>query len=278
MTKLAIVTGANKGIGFEITKKLLLSSQLTHLSLTSRNTKLGEEACERLKTSHPESLKQTELLFHQLDLDDMNSIKTFANHLSEKFVKEDGGVIDVLINNAGFAFKVKATESFIQQANVTLGINYFGTLHVCEHLLPLMKPGGRIVNVSSQAGLLSNIKSKNLKDKFLDPQLSIDQLSGLMNKFIDDVANSRHEQEGWPNTTYGVSKIGENALTRVLAREHPQLKISSCCPGWCRTDMAGPNATKSAEEGAITPAWLAQSVIDDFKSGGFWFENKLINP
>lgn len=72
-----------------------------------------------------------------------------------------------------------------------------------------------------------------------------------------------HQKEGWPSTAYGVTKIGVTVLSRIQARHLSEQRggdkilLNACCPGWVRTDMAGPNATKSPEEGAETPVYLA---------------------
>ena len=71
--------------------------------------------------------------------------------------------------------------------------------------------------------------------------------------------------QGWPGTTYGVSKAAVHALTRVCARDVAALvpdatgvTVNVCCPGWCKSDMAGwDKPTKTAAEGADTPVWLA---------------------
>uniref|UniRef100_A0AC34RM48 Uncharacterized protein n=1 Tax=Panagrolaimus sp. JU765 TaxID=591449 RepID=A0AC34RM48_9BILA len=85
-------------------------------------------------------------------------------------MEHDG--LDVLINNAGFAFHNDATEPADVQAEVTIGINYYGTKLVSSYLIPLIRPGGRVVNVCSQAGVMKGVydqrhidKLKNAKDE-----------------------------------------------------------------------------------------------------------------
>jgi len=89
-----------------------------------------------------------------------------------------------------------------------------------------------------------------------------------MNTFIKDVKEGKYADNGWPKTTYGVSKVGLSMYTRILARDNKTkgVLINCCCPGWVRTDMAGPKATKSPEEGAETPVYLC-FIADDGKGG-----------
>eukprot|EP01137_Pigoraptor_chileana_P013295 Opistho-2@66623 len=253
MSKLAIVTGANKGIGFFITKRLCreLGKEWV-VMLTARNVALGEAAVASLKA---EGLSP---VFHQLDIDNTDSINAFKEHISATY-----GGIDILVNNAGFAFKVAATEPFAEQAEVTVRINFFGTLNVCKALVPIVRPGGRVVNVSSTAGLLK-ILSPALQAKFVDPSLTLEGLVDLMSQFVDNAKSGRHTANGWPESAYGTSKVGVTQLSRILARDYGKngILINACCPGWCRTDMAGARAPKSAEDGADTPVYLATVGAD----------------
>jgi len=206
----------------------------------------------------------------QLDLNDQKSIKAAA-----ETVKKEFGGLDILINNAGMAWKGSAFNSEV--ATTTLGTNFFGTLNVCQEFLPLMRENGRVVNVSSSVGKGTLGKmSEALRKQFLADDLSLDQLTALMNKFIKDVGDDTYQKQGWPATCYGVSKSGETMLTRILARDNKTkgLLINSCCPGWVRTDMAGDRATLSPAEGALTPVHLCFLPADG-PNGKFWQDKKV---
>jgi len=92
-----------------------------------------------------------------------------------------------------------------------------------------------------------------------------------------------HTDFGWPNSAYSVSKIGESALTRILAKQYKgRFEINACCPGWCKTDMAGDSAPRTAEEGADTPVYLALSSLDPSEgtlnvTGAFFGERQQIS-
>ena len=118
---------------------------------SARDESRGKAAVEELEKSL-KNKKSSEVRFHQLDIEDAASCTKFADYLKKT---HDG--IHVLINNAGFAFKQDATESAEEQAEVTIGINYYGTKQVSSRLIPLVRSGGRVVFVASQAGVMKDI-------------------------------------------------------------------------------------------------------------------------
>ena len=147
--------------------------------------------------------------FHQLDIDSAESIGNLREYLSETY-----GRLDVLINNAAMAYKMASTASFSEQATNTIKTNFTGTLNITRALMPLMRPHGRIVNVSSFGGRLQQV-GKDLQKRFSDPAVTEVELVGLMQKFVDDVIAGDHQSKGWSNTAYGMSKLGVTALTKV---------------------------------------------------------------
>nr|XP_010954826.1 carbonyl reductase [NADPH] 1 [Camelus bactrianus] len=251
-TRVALVTGANKGIGFAIVRDLCRNFS-GDVVLTARDVARGQAAVQQLQA---EGLSPG---FHQLDIDDLQSIRALRD-----FLRNEYGGLDVLVNNAGMAFKTADTTPFHIQAEVTMKTNFFGTRDVCTELLPLIKPQGRVVNVSSSVSVMALKNcSPELQEKFRSETITEDELVGLMNKFVEDTKNGVHKKAGWPDTAYGVTKIGVTVLSRIHARKLSEQRrgdrilLNACCPGWVRTDMAGPKAPKSPEEGAETPVYLA---------------------
>lgn len=177
---------------------------------------------------------------HQLDVTDDASVVTLRDWLAERF-----GRVDVLVNNAGILIDRHSTsvlELPLAVLRETLETNLIGTLRVTQALLPLMRQSraGRVVNLASGMGQLAEMEA------------------------------------GAP--AYRMSKTALNALTRILAAEiaGSQIKVNSVCPGWCRTDLGGPEAPRSPEEGVDGVVWLA-TLPDDGPSGGF-FRDRLPIP
>lgn len=250
-TKVAVVTGGNKGIGYAIVRALCKNFK-GDVYLTARNNDRGQEAVNSLKT---EGLTAK---FHQLDIDDEETIKKFSNEMLGQY-----GGIDVLVNNAGMAFKNADPTPFGTQAKVTIKTNFFGTLSACNILIPTIKPGGRVVNVSSFASKMAlNKCNQVLQKEFRSDTITEEQLIGKMNEFVAFAEQGKHKENGYPDTAYGVSKLGVTVMTRIharLLRQHGKndILINACCPGWVKTDMAGPKASKTPDEGAETPVYLA---------------------
>ncbi|XP_044228959.1 carbonyl reductase [NADPH] 1-like [Thunnus albacares] len=272
-TKVAVVTGSNKGIGLAIVRALCKQFQ-GDVYVTARDAGRGEEAVQSLAS---EGLKA---MFHQLDINDLNSIITAAAFFKDKY-----GGVDVLVNNAGIAFKAGDTAPFAVQAEVTLKTNFFATRDMLTHFLPIVKAGGRVVNVSSFVGsrTLSQC-SPALQQRFRSEDITEEELVGLMQRFVDETKKDEHKQGGWPETAYGVSKTGLTTLSMILARRlsekrpNDQILLNACCPGWVRTDMAGSKASKSPDEGAITPVYLALLPPGATEPHGKFVSDKEVQP
>lgn len=259
--KIALITGGNKGIGKEIARRIGTEPDFTAI-IASRNVDLGRTAANELIAHGQQEGCPCDAvaLPVPLDLTDAMLISNAA-----KYVEEEYGVVDVLVNNAAICFndptlygKVEYTP-FEKQAGITIRTNFFGTLEVTQLFLPLLKKSSspRIINVASAAGRLSILRSQSLVDEFTSEELTIPHLCKLMNQFVSHVEDGSHTAKGWPNTCYGVSKLGIIALTRILARQHPDMMVNSVDPGYCKTDQNDHRGVVDPADGAYTPYLLA---------------------
>ena len=162
--------------------------------------------------------------------------------------------------------------------HTTLRCNYHGTLNATLSLLPLLRPGGRLVNVSSMAGHLNSKYSPAIRSAFASSRTVAD-VTKLMDDFTAAVEAGKEKEMGWPSAAYAVSKSGVTGMTRAIARDHVEaggkVLINSCCPGWVNTDMTKGRGAKTVDEGAQTPVLLALGDIGGV-SGKFWQDEKVI--
>ena len=271
MTKsLAVVTGANRGIGFEIVRQLAAVG--VSVVGTSRDLAAGQAGARKLGVT-----------FVQLDVTQMKSIDALREQVENGFEAIGGaasheplrGGLDILVNNA--AVSLDGFDSSV--ARRTLDVNFFGAMHVTDRLLPIMRKNGRVVMVSSGLGSLSAVGTA-LRERFLDSSLGRSELVDLMEGFVRDVAEGVHTAKGWPTSAYRVSKIGLNALTRILARalhsDGRNILVNAGSPGWVRTAMGGAGAPRSVEEGARTPVRLA--LLPEGGPSGEFFEDEQVVP
>ena len=190
----------------------------------------------------------------------------------------------MLVNNAAIRFnnptlygRVEYTP-FEWQADVTVKTNYFGMLDATRSFLPLLKrpPSPRIINVASAAGRLTILRSQTLVDAFTSEELTMPELSKLTTQFVKDANDGTHAEQGWPNTCYGLSKVGVIAMLWVLARQHPEMMINSVDPGYCKTDQNNDQGVVDPADGAYTPYLLARMERENEGGGGVEGENKSL--
>ncbi|XP_048558360.1 (+)-neomenthol dehydrogenase-like [Triticum urartu] len=267
-TRVAVVTGGNKGIGFEVCRQL--ASGGISVVLTARDEMRGGEAVERLN-----ALGLSHVVFHQLEITDASSAAALAGFLKTRF-----GKLDILVNNAAVGgveygqefdtneekfsgldfherveWMLKNAREPIDSAKNSVKTNYYGTKHVIEALLPLLQASseGRIVNVSSNYGLLRHIGSEEVRQELNDvDNLTEGRLDDLLEKFIKDFKAGELEMHGWSTkfSAYKVAKAAMNAYSRILARRHPELRVNCAHPGFVKTDMSMGSGVLTPEEGA----------------------------
>jgi len=223
----ALVTGANKGIGLQIAKDLA-ARDFTVL-VGSRDIKNGEAAAKNVGANASAI---------QLDVTDAASIAAAAER-----IRKDFGRLDVLVNNAGISHTGKSAKPLaelvkagrpsvasLEEARAIFETNVFGVVAVTQAMLPLLReaPAARIVNVSSGTGSLAR---------------------------NSDPANPRRGAFG----AYSWSKTALNAITVAFAAELEPfgIKVNAACPGFTATDLNNFEGTRTVEQGAREPVRLA---------------------
>ena len=235
MEKVAFISGANRGIGFETAKKL--AQQGIKVILGSRDINKGEMAQKEL------AALGAEVDLVQYDAKDIDAPQHVYQFISEKYQK-----LDILINNAGVLltgnlFVTNSSTVSDDDVKETFQVNLFSVISLTQALLPLIKKSdaGRIVNIST---ILSSLTLHSAKDSPIQPAKEF---------------------------AYNASKTALNAYTVHLAAElkNTNIKVNSGHPGWVKTELGGPNAPMEVEDSYETSLYLA-TLDDEGPTGGLF--------
>lgn len=262
---MAVVTGANKGIGLAFVKTFA-ELGLT-VVLTARDIGRGREAVESLRA---QGLKQVE--FCQLDVTDPESIAVFAKWLQQRF-----GGLDILVNNAGVSFS-EINGNSVEHAEIVIKTNFYGPKLLMEALMPLFRRSAtvsRIFNICSRLGLQTKVSNPSLIELLQhEDNLSEGKIEHMVAQFLDHVKTGIWKQKGWPMvwTDYSVSKLAVIAYSRLLAKRNKgkNLSVNCFCPGFTRTAMTRGQGHRTAEEAAEVGARIALLPPDELPTGEFF--------
>jgi NAD(P)-dependent dehydrogenase (short-subunit alcohol dehydrogenase family) len=223
MTKIILVTGGNRGIGKEICRQL---DRMDHkVILCSRDLSKGKKAAKEMSPK---------VDVQELDVLDEKSIRKLEKHIASTY-----GKLDVLINNAGIISEDSSVvDSDPSDYRKVMETNFYGPWEMIKAFVPLLQKSkdGRIINVSSQMGELSDLKRGG-------------------------------------RAAYRMSKAALNALTIQLSGELPTIKVNAMHPGWVKTDMGGKDAQREVDKGAESAVWL--SVNEEIPNGCFIIDKKV---
>lgn len=228
--QVAVVTGANRGIGLEVSRQL--AERNVHVVLTSRDKTKGQQALNHLLD------RSLSVSLFQLDVTNSDAATRLCGHLVKTF-----GRVDILVNNAAIYLDEgdKLLDIPLETLRNSFDANFFGAYSLCKTLIPVMKKNGygRVVNVSSGYGAM-------------------------------DAMNAR-------TGAYKLSKLALNGLTQILASElkGTNIKVNAVDPGWVRTEMGGPSATRSPQEAARGIVWAA-TLDADGPTGKFLRDTKIV--
>jgi len=229
--KIALITGANKGIGYEVARQL--GKQGCMVLVGARDAKLGEDAANKLRK------EGVEAAFVALDVTRRDTIEAARAGIEKEF-----GRLDILVNNAGIYDRGDGPPSSaeIDAVSRTLETNFVGALAVAQAMLPLIRKSaaGRIVNVSSELGSITG---------FGDPNWKFAAVKRI---------------------GYCASKAAMNMMTAQLAAElrDTKIKVNSVNPGYTATDLNHHQGSQTIEEGSAETI-RAALIGDDGPTGQF---------
>ena len=228
---IALISGANKGIGFEIARGL--GAKKIKVLVGARDETRGEAAVEKLRAEGADAR------FVQLDVTDRGTIQRAAEWIDKEF-----GRLDILVNNAGIGdMGAKPSGTDLARVREIYETNLFGPMAMTQTFLPLLRKSkhGRIVNVSSGLGSLTLASN---------PDTPVAQMTIL---------------------GYNTSKSALNSMTVQFANElkDTPIKVNAICPGYCATDLNGNSGPRTAAQGAVAAIQYA-TIGDDGPTGGYF--------
>ncbi|XP_039764750.1 carbonyl reductase [NADPH] 1-like [Pararge aegeria] len=266
--KVAIVSGANKGLGFAIVKGLCQNYKGI-VYLTARDESRGLEAVKKLNDL---GLKP---MFHLLDVTEKNSIEKLA-----EYIKTKHGGFDVLVNNAAILEWDEVYPTY-EAAKRNIEINYKSLLNIEALLYPLLRDGARVVNVSSACGHLSNLRNKKWLDLLTKQDLNKEDINYFVDEYLESVKNGTFRKEDFADdgkhAEHRVSKIALTALTMVQQKLYPNISINAVHPGSVDTDMAKLKKGVNPDEAAKTVLYLILEASPKLKGTFMWYNRKLID-
>ncbi|CAH9118139.1 unnamed protein product [Cuscuta europaea] len=270
LKRYAVVTGGNKGIGFEICRQL--ASDGVVVVLTARSEKRGTEAVEKLRSCY--GLPHHSVVFHQLDVVHPSSVSSLL-----QFVKINFGKLDIL--GGKLNWKGILTQNY-ELTEECFEINYYGTKRMVEAFLPLLQlsKSPRIVNLSSSWAKLENIGNKRAKRVLSNVEGEAVEVDEVVSEYLEDFRKgaAAMQEKGWPSfmSAYAVSKAAMNAYSRIIAHNFPSCQVNCVHPGYVKTDITYQTGDITAQEGASAVVRVALQP-EDGPSGVFFDRQQLIS-
>lgn len=254
MSRVAIVTGGNQGLGLALVRGLCrLWGDDGIVYLTARHRGRGEAAVEKLEQ---EGLRPR---FGLLDVSEDDSVATFA-----QLMEQEHGGVDVVLSNAAARISPNTPDKL--QVRQFIETNNHGTYRVIKHFGPLLRDGGRFVVIASSFGSLHHL-TPSLRSRFDVANASLENIEKVMDDYVQSVESGRDSSEGWPAWINPASKVGQVASMKVMARElapvagERDLLITASCPGLIDTEASRPwfadmSHAQSTDQAAVDVLWL----------------------
>jgi carbonyl reductase 1 len=249
---IAVVTGANQGIGHAIAKGLhARMGRGSVVYLTGRNPERVQAAAAELD---PESRT---VVPHRLDVRSGADVASFAEVIADRH-----GGVDLVFSNAGY--RRSPTVDRRAQVRPFVDTNNLGATRMIRSFGPLLRPDGRFFITASDFGTPHGLAPR-LHARFDTDHMSLDDLDATMLRYVELVESGRDSGEGWPESVNVPSKIGQVAAARIFAREKADeakrdgMLIAAICPGLVDTPTSRPWFADMS--GAQTPDQAAAHLL-----------------
>lgn len=240
--RIALITGANQGIGYALVEELAARWTPNDLVLlTGRNAERVELAAARAKSAAGARVEG-----RQLDVSDAAAVARMAAEL---------GAADVVISNAGSRLTPDRQE---EQADEFISVANGGAHAVLRSFGPILRPGGRLVVIAGTFGVLGNLDER-LHPLFGD-DTTLDDVEAAVESWRTAIHDGTAQERGWPDWINMPSKIAQVAAVRAVARERRDVLIAAVCPGLVDTPASRPWFRDFSR--ALTPAQSAAAVLD----------------
>jgi carbonyl reductase 1 len=255
MSKIAIVTGANQGLGFALAEGL--AQQLAPADvvyLTGRDPDRVRAAAAAI--AGPRAQVRGEVV----DVRDGDAVSAFADAIAARH-----GGVDVVLSNA--AARLRPSTPWAELVGSFVDTNNLGATRMLRAFDPILRAGGRLLVVASDFGSLRRLPA-HLHERFDTDAMTLDDVDATMLAWRDAVVEGHAGEEGWPDWINIPSKVGQVAAVRVLARERRAADaqdgtlVAAICPGLVDTEASRPwfedmGEAQTPAEAAVAPLRLA---------------------
>lgn len=274
MSRIALVTGANQGLGLALVRRLASTlDREAGVYLTGRDPGRVAEACAGLLAEGRFVRSAV------MDVGDDDSVARCAHEIADRH-----GGLDIVISNAGARISPDASDA--AQVGAFVNVNNLGTTRVLEAFGPLLRPDGRLVVVASGFGSLRRLPP-HLHALFDAPDLGLRAIDDTLRRYAAAVREGSAAALGWPEWINIPSKVGQVASLRVLARELAgdprRVRLFSACPGLVDTAASRPwfddmSGAQTPDAAAVDVAWLASEAPADEAPHGELLQFRRVIP